>query len=122
MYCVAMRHLSGIQKGIQAAHAIVHYSNKFGKTSEYYQWSRKDESITLLEIHSNKEMEKAVRKLKRLGIENIAIFKEPDLCDVPTIAFLVDERIWHVSKYGDNIPVNLLVLRDYLKTFNLASN
>lgn len=100
MYCLSERHLSGIQKAIQAAHAIVEYSLAYGDSPEYKQWAGEDKTIIVLDGGIYADMLRVVDFLNEKRI-NFATFKEPDLGWMMTsIALLVDERVWDASKYG----------------------
>lgn len=45
MYCFVERHLSSIDKGIQAAHSIVEYSKEYGNYPSYYWWANYDKLL-----------------------------------------------------------------------------
>ena len=100
MYCLSERHLSGIQKAIQAAHAIVEYGMHHIGTQEYRQWGNQDKTIIVLDGGTVQDMMYIVDSLKELKIP-FATFKEPDLGWILTsIAFLVDERVWDAQTCG----------------------
>jgi hypothetical protein len=89
MCSVALRHLSGIQKGIQSAHAIVDYSLKYGDTPQYKRWAKKDKTLYVLEAHSTDQLEEAYAELKKLKIP-VEKFIEPDMGNIVTaITFLL---------------------------------
>lgn len=120
MYAIAMRHLSGIQKGIQSWHAGQHYANKYGDTKEFQQWAKHDETVIILEAGTTDMLQRTVAKLRKRGVK-VAEFKEPDLGNVTTaIAFVLDERV--SAGYGDVDDGNILAIRNILKPFPLASN
>ena len=120
MYSIAMRHLSGIQKGIQSWHAGQHYANKYGDTKEFKQWATQDETIIVLEAGTTDQLRKAVNKLRKRGVK-VAEFKEPDFDNALTaIAFVLDERV--SPSYSDVDDGNILAIRNIIKPFPLASN
>ena len=49
MYSLVLRQLSPMQKGVQSAHSIVEYINKFHKSSEYIQWVNVGKIIIVLD-------------------------------------------------------------------------
>jgi hypothetical protein len=102
MYCLTERHLSIAQKTIQAAHAIVEYSLKFGDTEEYKHWANYDKTIIVLDGGNTPDMKNDIVKLTDIG-HNYEIFMEPDMGNFVTcLAFLVDERVFDYDKYGRN--------------------
>lgn len=102
MYCLSERHLSIAQKTIQAAHAIVEYSLKYGDTEEYKRWAEYDKTIIVLDGGTTQEMVEDIRKLSEIR-HNYEIFAEPDMGNfITSIAFLADERVFDYDKYGRN--------------------
>ena len=102
MYCLSERHLSIAQKTIQAAHAIVEYSLKYGDTEEYKRWAEYDKTIIVLDGGTTQEMVEDIRKLSEIR-HNYEIFAEPDMGNfITSIAFLADERVSDYDKYGRN--------------------
>lgn len=102
MYCLSERHLSGIQKAIQGAHAIVEYGLAYGNSPEYKKWAGEDKTIIVLDGGTFQDMMHIVDSLNELKIP-FATFKEPDLGWILTsIAFLVDERVWDTKTYGSS--------------------
>lgn len=110
MYGVVIRHLSGIQKGIQYQHAVQEYANAFQKDKEHIQWAKEDKTAVILECHSTNneisasnmaQMQTLLAEL--VGLEwKFASFKEPDLNDTMTsIVFLADDRVWDRENYPD---------------------
>lgn len=120
MYAIAMRHLSGIQKGIQSWHAGQHYANKYGDSKEFKQWATQDETIIILEAGTDTMLTKAMAKLRKHGVK-VAEFREPDFSNAITaIAFVIDERA--SANYGEVDDGDILAIRNILKPFPLASN
>ena len=101
MYVFVERHLSPIDKGIQSAHAVVEYSNKFSKNENYYQWSFYDKTLILL----NGGVVSDLVDLTKTFYENeipFSFFKEVDMDNILTsVAVLVDERVFNKDKYLD---------------------
>jgi len=112
MYCLSERHLSGIQKTIQATHAIVEYSLAYGDSPEYKKWASEDKTIIVLDGGIYTDMLMVVDFLNEKHM-NFATFKEPDMGWMMTsIALLVDERIWDASKYGRSYAHYQLMCQD----------
>lgn len=122
MCSIALRHLSGIQKSIQACHAIVDYSLKFGDTPEYQRWAKKDKTLYVLEAHTDGQLDEAYEELKKLKVP-VEKFKEPDMGNVTTaITFLIDATVWDTKKFPDGKTPNDLAIRRIKNQFNLATN
>lgn len=112
MYCLSERHLSGIQKAIQAAHAIVEYGMHYIGTEEYRQWGNQDKTIIVLDGGTVQDMMYIVDSLNDLKV-HFATFKEPDMGWMLTsIAFLVDERVWDTNTYGRSYEHYKLMCED----------
>ena len=108
MYSVVMRHLSGIQKGIQSGHSVVEFQLKHGDKKEYLRWARKDKTMIVLEANTSNQLDKLMRKLRQFRIPYTP-FREPDLENIVTsVSFLIDE-----------CPEDF---KEHLNTFRLASN
>lgn len=122
MYVVAMRHLSGIQKGIQGGnHAAMELALKSWDTKEFQQWIRRDKTLMVLQCNTTDHLEKTFKKLKKLGVV-VADFHEPDFGNTLTaIAFLLDERVFNAGKYPD-VDGDILALRALKNQFELATN
>lgn len=122
MCSVALRHLSGIQKGIQSAHAIVEYQLKFGNTAGYQRWAKKDKTLYVLEAHTDSMLDEAYEDLKKLKVP-VVRFKEPDMGNITTaITFLLDQTTWDTKTfpYGDS-PQDIKI-RQVKNRFQLATN
>ena len=99
MYCFVLRQLSPIQKGIQTAHAIVEYANRYGKTEEYKTWARSHKTIIMLDGGVVRELMEITDSLKERKIR-YSVFKEEDLGNIMTcISVLVDERVFDEEDY-----------------------
>lgn len=125
MYFFVMYNLSGIQKGIQAGHAAVEYSLKYGKTKHYKDFATNHKTFILLDGGGSEDMKSRMIELEYFKVDH-APFYEPDLNNsLSAIAFIVPENIYgmKIETMGDL----LFVTRNeeyarYLKSFRLASN
>ena len=101
MYCLVLRQLSPIQKGVQSAHSIVEYADKYGYTIEYLTWSRVNKTIIMLDGGTLLELNDIIEVLEENEIK-YAVFREEDLGDIITsISILVDERVFDRKAYPD---------------------
>ena len=99
MYSLVLRQLSPIQKGVQSAHSIVEYANKFHKLTEYIQWVNVDKTIIMLDGGTYQEMKECRDTLGDLGVP-YAAFYEKDLGNIITsISFLVEDKVWDSKAY-----------------------
>ena len=99
MYSLVLRQLNPIQKGVQSAHSIVEYVNKFYKSSEYIQWANVDKTIIILDGGTYPELKECRDRLINLGV-NVASFYEEDLGNILTsISFLVEDKVWDHNNY-----------------------
>lgn len=122
MCSVALRHLSGIQKGIQSAHAIVDYAQKYGNTPEYKRWAKRDKTLYVLEAHTDSMLDEAYEDLKALKVP-VMKFKEPDMGNITTaITFLLDATVWDTKKYGNILDERVIAIRRIKNNFSLAMN
>jgi hypothetical protein len=141
MYSIVLRHLSGIQKGIQHGHSKDAYEKQFSRDKEYKHWLEKDKTVIVLQCNSCKEIWDVENKLRENNVK-CSVFLEEDLHNIATsISFLVDERVWDLEKYPNVIPTENIngidsqieankiaygeqvgFLRSLLKQFQLAQN
>lgn len=147
MYCLVLRQLSPIQKGVQSAHVCLEYANKYGDTKEYQDYFNNDKTLIMLDGGTAPELEEIMAYLETTKI-NVSCFLEPDLNNcITAICFLANERVWDKKKYPEkeewvrnavNINVNpceyddcwleivmdndreSLILRDLIKTKKLS--
>ena len=104
MYCLVLRQLNPIQKGIQSAHAIVEYGNHYFMTDEYHQWSTKDKTIIMLDGGTSPEIYNLIDELRHIDVK-YSIFREPDLGDLVTcISFLASNDVWDNESYRIQDP------------------
>lgn len=120
MYCIALKQLSTIQKGVQAAHAIVEYSLSYKDTEEYDVWSKRDKTIVILNGRDLKDLTDILDTLKFYKIP-YGCFTEESLGNIITcVCFITDNRVF----YDDYVQIwdNEVVysLRDIIKKRHLA--
>ena len=119
MYVLVERHLSAIDKGIQAGHAIAEYCNKYTDYEDFKQWVDKDKTIVLLNGGSVNDLEKIHRTLTDNDI-NVAVFWEEDLAYINTaICFIADERVSKYKDFEDFKQINSLMHGKYIDTVQL---
>lgn len=99
MYSIVVRHLSGIQKGIQHGHSKDEYEFFNKNERQYQEWLENYKTVIVLETYSCQLLRDAKQALEDNGIE-VRMFYEPDLDNIPTsISFLVDETVWDKENY-----------------------
>lgn len=99
MYCLVLRQLSPIQKGVQSVHACLEYVNKYGKTQEYQDYFNNDKTLIMLDGGTAPELEEIMLFLENSDI-NAEYFTEPDLNNcITAICFLANERVWNKLSY-----------------------
>ena len=95
MYCLVLKHLNPIQKGVQSAHSIVEYANKYSSDKDYKQWATKDKTLIMLNGGTSPELENIVHELNDNDIQ-YAVFTEPDLNGLITsICFIASEEVFN---------------------------
>ncbi len=109
MYAMVLRQLSPMQKGIQALHAVVEYSELIRKYEvlganielcrEYDEWAGIDKTMIILDGGTSNGLQGLKQSLEFQNIK-VAPFSEPDLDGIMTaFCFITDERIWNAEKY-----------------------
>lgn len=99
MYSLVLRQLNPIQKGVQSAHSIVEYIQKFHKLSEYIQWVNVDKTIIMLDGGTYQDLKECRDTLTELGVPYAAFYEE-DLGSIMTsISFLVEDKVWDSKTY-----------------------
>lgn len=94
MYVLVLKQLSGIDKGIQAAHACLEYALKYGETNDYRNYINNDKTIIVLNGGTSSDFLNIYNTLQDANI-NFGYFKEPDLNNTITaICFLVDKLVY----------------------------
>ncbi len=112
---IAMRHYSGIQKGIQSDHAGTEYALKYFDTPEWQRWARRDKTIILLEAFTDTQLLETYNALKKLKVP-VTKFHEPDTNNCLTaICFLVVDSKTRLTPLDEAINA-------IKKPFPLASN
>lgn len=132
MYGVVMRHLHGLQKGIQFGHAAMVYQDKYKAEMDALRINVSKLSFIVLQAAATDQLKDTIKTLRKLGIK-VVTFNEPDFDDALTGAvFLLDERVFDTEKYpvtstgihkelaADNN--RLLQVRNLIKPFPLATN
>lgn len=107
MYGFVNYQLTGIQKGIQFAHAIVEYG-LYNNNSQYLDWAKNHKTVILLNggtTNNNPDrlgtINQITNKLSEINI-NFSQFSEPDLGDqITAVAFILDERVFNKKEYPD---------------------
>jgi hypothetical protein len=95
MYCLVLRQLSGINKGIQAFHAGLEYANKFHNEIDFQKYITDDKTLIILDAGIYQDLVEIKKTLEAARI-NHTTFTEPDLNDTLTaICFLADDRVWN---------------------------
>jgi len=113
MYFLVMYNLSPLQKGIQAGHAALEYSQKYKDNAEYLDFVKNHKTFIVLDGGSSKDMKDHLRTLKRWDIKR-AEFREPDLNNsISAIACVLDEDIYGAEEGMDTVG-------DFFKQFSLA--
>lgn len=126
MYHLVPYNISKIQMAIQSYHAGIEYSLKYGNTIEYKKWAKLDKTVIILNggttNNDTKKLGTLQKHLDTLTSNKIKVswFKEPDLNDAVTaIAFLVDERVWNLTKYPNPnllVPIGLDIESNYISS------
>ena len=94
MYFLCLYSISPIQKGIQAGHAALEYSEKYQKDRDYKYFVKYDKTFILLDGGTSGDMESHLEYFKKNGIKH-AEFREPDLNNsISAIAFIVKDRVY----------------------------
>ena len=113
MYFLVMYNLSQIQKGIQAGHAALEYSQKYKNDPEYLDFVKNHKTFIVLDGGSSGDMKKHLKTLNRWLIP-CAEFREPDLNNsISAIACVLDE-----DTYG--AAVGMDTVNNFFRSFSLA--
>lgn len=101
MYCLVLRQLNGINKGIQAAHSCLEYANKYRDSQELKEYIEHDKTLIILDGGTSLDIEELYEDLLVNWID-FDCFMEPDLNNmISSICFLADERVWDRKTYPD---------------------
>jgi hypothetical protein len=97
MYFLVMYNLSPIQKGIQAGHAALEYSQKYKNDPDYLNFVANHKTFIVLDGGSSRDMECHLETLDKMGVD-YAEFREPDLNDsVSAIACILSEKEYNYT-------------------------
>lgn len=100
MYVLVEKHLSPINKGIQAAHAIAEYGMMIGMDEEYNDWVLRDKTIIILDGGTPKDLNNIRIEMDKRGIK-CSEFQEEDLEYITTaIAFLVEDKVYEAEPFN----------------------
>lgn len=95
MYFLVMYNLSPIQKGIQAGHAALEYSQKYKNNEDYLDFVKNHKTFIVLDGGSSKDMKKHLKNIKNWNLPH-AEFREPDLNNsISAIAIVLDEGYYN---------------------------
>lgn len=91
LYIFVNRYLSGVQAGIQAAHAVAELMLKARRNRMVSEWAMIDKTIVLLNGGDSAQMRETWAHVNEINLDRTAAFIEPGLGDLMTaIAFLPD--------------------------------
>ena len=114
MYCLVLRQLNGINKGVQAFHAGLEYANKFHNEEDFQKYITFDKTLIMLDGGIYQDLVE-IKSLLEVASINHSVFVEPDLNDTITaICFLADERVWDRENY--------MSCESFLERFDIESN
>jgi hypothetical protein len=100
MYVIVLRHLNGLNKGIQTAHAVCEYIRKYKGDDDLEQWLSTDKTLVVLDGGSSYDLKDILEKFNLNNVK-YATFEEEDLNGITTcICVLADERVWDRKEYG----------------------
>lgn len=90
-YVFVNRYLSGVQVGIQAAHALVRLGVD-NSDNDFYDWATEHETIVVLNGGSSSNMKNILNILSG-GDNRVEYFREPDMDDMITaIAYVPSKK------------------------------
>lgn len=99
MYCINIRHLSGVNKAVQANHSSVEYVWKYKNEKYLEHYINEDKTTIMVDGGTHQDMCDIQQTLKTAGI-NHTYFIEPDLNNCMTaITLVADERVWDRENY-----------------------
>lgn len=101
MYSLVMYNISSMQKGVQTAHAVLEYANKYKDDDDLKEYVKEDKTLIILDGGTSFDLKQLFENLCENDIK-FAHFIEPDLNDaISSICFLADERVWNRKNYPD---------------------
>lgn len=83
MYVFVARHLSPIQKGVQAAHAVAEFVFEHKEISCVRDWVNLHKTLVMLDVSNNIKFLEIQQALQAYGVK-FTEFKEPDLGNITT--------------------------------------
>lgn len=99
MYCILLRHLSGINKAVQANHSNIEYIWVYRNEKYLENYILEDKTMIMLDGGTHQDMVEIHRILEEADI-NHTYFIEPDLNNCMTaITVVADERVWDRINY-----------------------
>lgn len=99
MYTFVLRQLSPLDKGIQSAHAVVEYCNKYHNEKNCSDWISQDKTLIVLNGGTSEDLKVIKSKLEEFDLLYTE-FKEPDLENITTaISVCLNEVHWNDEKY-----------------------
>lgn len=99
MYCLVLKQLSSIDKGIQCAHACTEYTNLYQDTDEFQEFIKESKTLIMLNGGNYNDM-MGIKKILEGRNINYSIFYEEDLNNLITsICFLAEDKIWDKNNY-----------------------
>ena len=121
MYCVVLRQLSPIQKGVQGAHSICEYTSQYLFDGVYRKWARDDKTLVLLNARDVQDIYEIRKVLNTYKVKN-AIFKEESLDGIVTsISFIFDNHIYDYTEEYEIGDERTYALRKIIETRKLAN-
>ena len=113
-YFLVMYNLSAIQKGIQAGHAAMEYSQKYAKSAEFQDFVENHKTFIILDGGTSGDMKKHLKTLRDHWRMPVAEFREPDLNNsISAIACILDEDTYGAEEGMDEV-------NDFFKQFPLS--
>jgi hypothetical protein len=101
MYSLVMYNISSMQKGVQTAHAVLEYANRYKDSNDLKEYIQEDKTLIILDGGTSVDLKQLFDDLCEHDIK-FARFIEPDLNDaITSVCFLADERVWDRKNYPD---------------------
>lgn len=101
MYSLVMYNISSMQKGVQTAHVVLEYANRYKDDNDLKEYIQHDKTLIILDGGTSLDLKQLFDNLCENDIK-FAHFIEPDLNDaISSICFLADERVWDRKNYPD---------------------
>lgn len=121
MYCVVLKQLSPIQKGIQGSHSICEYTREHPHDKSYTWWVNTDKTLVSLNARSVQDIYDIEKTLRKYNVK-YAIFREESLDNIPTsISFILDNSIYEYDQEYDIGDERTYMLRKMIESRRLAN-